>query len=57
MQEVHYNAIMDKLDNLTSKVCNLEQKPAKCWEALVRDVIKLVVAAVVGFFLAQAGLG
>ena len=57
VQEVHYNAIMDKLDNLTSKVCNLEQKPAKRWEALVGDVIKLVVAAVVGFFLARAGLG
>lgn len=57
VQEVHHQAIMDKLDTLTHKVCALEQKPAKRWEALVGDIIKLVVAAIVGFFLARAGLG
>lgn len=57
VQNVHYDAIIAKLDNLTHKVCNLEQKPAKRWEALVGDIIKLVVAAVVGYFLARAGLG
>lgn len=57
VQEVHHKAIMDKLDNITHKVCALEQKPAKRWEALVGDIIKLVVAAVVGFFLARAGIG
>lgn len=57
VQEVHYTAIMGKLDNLTTKIETLEKKPAKRWEALVGDIIKLVVAAVVGFFLARAGLG
>lgn len=65
VQEVHYNAIMDKLnkditnklDALATEIEALKQKPAKRWEALVGDVIKLVVAAVVGFFLARAGLG
>lgn len=57
VQEVHYTNIIAKLDNLTTKVTEIEQKPGKRWEALVADVVKLVVAAVVGFFLGKAGLG
>lgn len=34
----------------------IEAKPAKKWETLVADVIKLIVAAAVGFILAKVGL-
>lgn len=37
-------------------VKKLAGKPAKRWEAIVDNVIKLVVAAVVGFVLAKIGL-
>ncbi len=57
VQEVQYTTIMSKLDNLSSKIDTLEKKPGKRWEALVSDIIKLVVAAVVGYILARVGLG
>lgn len=34
----------------------IEAKPGKLWENIVSDVIKLVVAAAVGFTLARLGL-
>ena len=34
----------------------IEAKPGKRWEAIVSDIIKLIVAAAVGFALAKAGL-
>ena len=34
----------------------IESKPGKRWEALVGDIIKLIVAAIVGFVLAKVGL-
>lgn len=35
----------------------IEAKPGKKWEALVSDIIKLIVAAAVGYVLARIGLG
>lgn len=37
-------------------VKTLTNKPAKRWDNLVSDVVKLVVAAVVGFIFAKIGL-
>lgn len=34
----------------------IESKPGKRWEALVGDIIKLIVATIVGFVLAKVGL-
>lgn len=44
------------LTSLTTKVAELEQKPAKRWEFVVEKAIYFVVAAVVGFMLAKVGL-
>lgn len=41
---------------LTSKVELLESEPAKKWRFVVEKIIYCVVAAVVGFVLAQIGL-
>ena len=54
----------EKVDNcgesvvgLRADVQEIKQKPAKRWEFVVEKVIYIVVAAVVGYFLARAGLG
>ena len=41
---------------LTAKVDKLEEKPAKRWDNLVGQIITLIVAGVVGFFLARIGI-
>ena len=55
-QNVQYNAIMEKLDNLTRKVEALEAKPAKRWDGLVTTAITAIAAAIIAFVLAKAGI-
>lgn len=45
------------VDKLDGKVTALEGKPGKRWEGLVDKIIWAVFAAVIGFMLAQIGLG
>jgi len=52
-----YNAIIEKLDNLTKKVTELEQKPAKRWEAVIGAAIGAVVTGLAVYFMAMAGIG
>ena len=54
----------EKVDNcgesvagLRADVQEIKQKPARRWEFVVERAIYIVVAAVVGYFLARAGLG
>jgi len=56
VQDTKYNAIMQKLDELTAKVDALESKPAKRWDKLTETVLALVVTAVVAFLLGRVGL-
>lgn len=44
------------VDKLTSKVEELEAEPAKKWQFVVEKAIYFVLAAVVGFMLANVGL-
>lgn len=44
------------VDKLTAKVEALEAEPGKRWRFVVEKAIYFVVAAVVGFMLAQVGL-
>ena len=41
---------------IKTDVKELTSKPAKRWDGIVEKVIMLIVAAVVGFFLAKLGL-
>jgi len=52
-----YNAIIEKLDNLTEIVTELEQKPAKRWEAVIGAAIGAVVTVLAVYFMAMAGIG
>ena len=46
---------MQSVDRLTSKVEALEAEPGKRWKFVVEKAIYFVVAAVVGFMLANVG--
>lgn len=50
----------ERLENdvgeIKSDVKEIKGKPGKRWESLVTDVIKIIVAAVCGFFLAKFGM-
>lgn len=44
---------MNKIDNRLKEV---EEKPAKRWEGLVKQVLTGVATALIGYFLAKIGL-
>ena len=48
--------VADTVNKLDGKVTSLEAKPAKRWDGIVDKIIWAVVAAVIGFLLAQIGL-
>lgn len=48
--------VENDVKEIKNDVKTLTGKPAKRWESLVSQIITLVVAAVVGFFLARIGL-
>ena len=63
LQALHYTHIMEKLSDITdrlsslsSRIATIEFKPAKRYEGIVEKIIGLVVAAVVGYFMAKLGL-
>lgn len=56
IQVVQYEHIMEKLDQLAGDVKELKAKPGKRWEGIVEKAIGILVAAVLGFMLAQLGL-
>ena len=47
----------EKVDGLCDDVKELKAEPGKRWKGVVEKVIYIIVAAVVGYFLAQIGLG
>lgn len=47
----------DNVEKLTEKVEHMESKPGKKWESLEEKVLVTIVAALVGFLLAQLGVG
>ena len=46
----------DNLDKIAGKVEQIEAEPGKRWKSVVEKVTLLVVAAVVGYIIAQVGL-
>lgn len=47
---------VESLEHLEADVDELKEKPGKRWENMTEKIIGLVVAAVVGYFLARMGL-
>lgn len=65
VQEVHYTAIMskldkdipNKLDGLSAKIEAIEQRPAKRWEAAIAALISALVSGVAVYLLSGGGIG
>ena len=45
-----------KVTTLCKDVAEIKAKPAKRWETLTADAIKMVAAALIGFLLSRVGL-
>ena len=54
--DVRMKAIEVKLEELVIDVKSIKAKPAKRWETIITQVISIIVAAVVGYFIASAGM-
>lgn len=46
-----------QMDDMSTDLDEIKSKPAKRWETVTMDVIKIVVAALVGFMLSKLGVG
>ena len=46
----------ETVERLDAKLSSIEQEPAKRWKSIVDKVILTIVAALVGFVLAQIGI-
>lgn len=53
---VSIGTMATEIKNQGIRLERLESKPAQRWESLVADVIKLIVAALIGFALAKINL-
>lgn len=51
IQNVQYENILEKLDQLSGDVNELKTKPAKRWESILEKVIGLFAAGQVGYVL------
>lgn len=63
VRDEQYKNILSRLDGIstsvekiTNKVEAIEEKPAKRWDDVVRQVIVVVIAGVVGMILAKMGI-
>jgi cell division septum initiation protein DivIVA len=54
---ISVNNMASEIKRQGERLETIESKPGKRWETLVSDIIKLIVAAAVGFALARIGLG
>lgn len=54
---VSINTMTSEIKRQGERLEAIEAKPGKKWETLVSDIIKLIVAAAVGYALARIGLG
>lgn len=45
------------VEKLTEKVDNIEAKPGKRWESMEEKVLVTIIGGLVGFILAQLGVG
>ena len=53
----HMKTMDEKIDEMQSSVSELTAKPGKRWDAIIMAVATAIVAGLVGWALARAGLG
>ena len=50
------DTLEERLKRQGERICNLETKPAKHWDAIVKQMVSIVVATVMGIVLAKIGM-
>ena len=50
------DTVKEKVDDISRRVCHIEEKPGKRWESLVKTIIGILAAAVLGYALSKLGL-
>ena len=55
--DMRLQTIEDKLDELSAGVKQLQEKPAKRWDAITGQVINWVIALLLGVLALKVGLG
>ena len=56
VMEWQLTQINDSIEALTKKIESLEAKPGKRWESIGDKIVWAVIAAALGFILAQVGI-
>ena len=60
-EQVHQTEAIERIEKNVEKLDNkvevLEQKPAKRWEGIIEKALGAIAAGIIGFLLAQLGLG
>ena len=53
----HMKTMDDKIDEVQTSVSEITAKPGKRWDTVVMTIVTAIVAAIVGWALARAGIG
>lgn len=56
VQDVKYQNILDKLNELVLKVNAIEAKPGKRWDSILDKLLLIFIGAVASYLLGQLGL-
>jgi predicted nucleic acid-binding Zn-ribbon protein len=51
------DAIKDNVDTIKADVKTLTEKPGKRWEFVVEKMLYFIIAGIMGYFMAKAGMG
>ncbi len=55
--DVKLDTIKESQERMEKKLDNLAGKPAKRWETVVTEALKIIVATLIGFAFARLGIG
>ncbi len=53
---IEVRQMREELSKVEYKVNGLEQKPKKRWDNMINQIISLIVAGIVGYFLSRFGM-
>ena len=56
LQGAALNSLVKKLTELVDDIKTIKEKPAKRWDAILSQIINIIVVAVLGIILAKIGL-
>jgi uncharacterized coiled-coil protein SlyX len=48
--------VKEQVVEINKRVCGIEDKPRKRWEAVLAQIVSLIVAAAVGYFMSKLGV-